>query len=75
VAQSWAATWHPVIGSWVLCKSYGLAGSRTRDLPSGQRTSRAGLTTRPTGGTYYINDKEIIYVWFKFITTGERARA
>jgi hypothetical protein len=46
VAQSRAATWHPVIGLLVCVKIYGMAGGRTRDLPSGQWTGRAGLTTR-----------------------------
>ena len=48
VAQSWAATWHPVVGSWFCIKLYGFTVGRTPDLFSGQRTGRAGLTTRAT---------------------------
>jgi hypothetical protein len=52
VAQSWAATWHPFIGLWLLCKIIGVHGVRPLDLPhhiaplqrpSDQRTTGCAL--------------------------------
>jgi hypothetical protein len=74
VAQSWAATWHPMIGSLVICKIGMVNGIRTGDLPAGQRTGRAGLATRPVGDPCYTNDAFHIYVWLIVQTGGGKGR-
>jgi hypothetical protein len=60
VAQSWAATWHPVIGSSVYIKFVGVHGGRTPNISTGQWTGRIGLTARPTGRPFYTNDATCI---------------
>jgi hypothetical protein len=47
VAQSWAATWHPIIGSWLQCKILVVVrrGSNTGP-PEGSGLWRSGLTNR-----------------------------
>jgi hypothetical protein len=55
MAQSWAATWHPVIGLSFCVKFGYVVGGRTRDLFSGVWTGRAGLTARSSIGACNIN--------------------
>jgi hypothetical protein len=54
VAQSRAATWHPMNGLLVLVKYCVFTVSQTDDLPTGQRTGRAGLTARPPDSSCLI---------------------
>jgi hypothetical protein len=55
VAQSWAATWHPIIGLLVVYQNFGfgVVGGRTGDLPGEQRLNQRGLATRAKGGACY----------------------
>jgi hypothetical protein len=48
VAQSWAATWHPLVGSLGYAK-YGVSTGVEPPTSSKLRTGRTGLTTRSTG--------------------------
>jgi hypothetical protein len=61
MAQSRASTWHPIIGSLVVCLNFGWhrRGSNPRS-PVGERTMEAGLTGPSAGGTCYQNDNIII---------------
>jgi hypothetical protein len=44
----------------VICKFLCVARIRTLDLPSGVRTGRAGLATRPAGSSCYMNGNKYI---------------
>jgi hypothetical protein len=53
MAQSWATTWHPVVGSWFMQNimvSTGVEPSTYSML----RTGRTGLTTQATVGAYNV---------------------
>jgi hypothetical protein len=52
VAQSWDATWHPVVGYRGCAKFIWVHRGRTRDLPSGLWIGRIELAARPTGSSF-----------------------
>jgi hypothetical protein len=54
MAQSWAATWHPVVGSPVFGKIVVVSPGSNSRPPSGQRAGRTGLTARPEGVPCYV---------------------
>jgi hypothetical protein len=72
VAQSRAATWHPIIGCWFVCKNFGLASPGVEPATSGGQRTNESRANHRRRVVVVIQTANIVFKLVKVLNGGKK---